>query len=538
MGAQEALALCPTDNIYDQFAEGLVTEGQIADQIEVCVNAVRSQPDVFVEFYNCDYKAIQEEITSPPRSALKSKIQGSESPTYPLDVAATAFSLDMATTDTFRENHIGSDMSTFEQRIEKAGWFQEGKGYPVGENIAGGHSSVRELVLAWVCSDTHRDNLMSCSFDSVGTGVIYDPSTELVLWFTQDFGCSQLEGRCKCDDIRSSQDSTQVMTNEEGLQAIGLRPRSPQTPSLTPPLPIVENHKQPPPQQTTSPPQQPSAPNELKSNPPPSPTVSSQPPLGTPSSPLQPTKNSLSMTPSPSSSQISTPLTPTPVSQLTRSSISSSTQQSISQSPSHSSSIFEPTSFVSEEELLNFPSTSPSTNKPLPISLTGSSFTPIIQSTNSTLASQQLPTKASLQYENSTRLVDSPKVAIAAEKSEGQSGCLYTLNMEYNGETGIATTNSSNTSLILAFSQQIRGELSLDSFKVQLEGQSKGSISSLKNLGGIYNGTVFLVGVQVPSRYEGRVIVVADDRLNVGNVTYQIRQSPLHVQSVGWSLEI
>lgn len=46
--------------------------------------------------------------------------------------------------------------------------------------------------MAWMCSDGHRNNIMSCDYDSVGTGVATGGSYQY--WYTQDFGCSS--GRC------------------------------------------------------------------------------------------------------------------------------------------------------------------------------------------------------------------------------------------------------------------------------------------------------------------------------------------------------
>lgn len=45
------------------------------------------------------------------------------------------------------------------------------------------------------CSQGHRDNILSCSLDRVGTSTAYDVNGRA--YYVQDFGCSN-SNKCKC----------------------------------------------------------------------------------------------------------------------------------------------------------------------------------------------------------------------------------------------------------------------------------------------------------------------------------------------------
>ncbi|CAL8471326.1 g10868 [Coccomyxa elongata] len=111
--------------------------------------------------------------------------------------AAYQHSLDMATQDYF--SHTGSDGSGLEDRASNNNFYT----FPLGENIAAGYISVQTTVLAWMCSPGHRQNLMGCGFDTVGTGAALNMTSAYKVYFTQDFGCSRDDFNCQCPEVVS-----------------------------------------------------------------------------------------------------------------------------------------------------------------------------------------------------------------------------------------------------------------------------------------------------------------------------------------------
>ncbi|CAK0785842.1 hypothetical protein CVIRNUC_009054 [Coccomyxa viridis] len=98
----------------------------------------------------------------------------------------------MATQNYF--SHTGSDGSGLEDRAANNGFYT----FPLGENIAAGYISIQSVVLAWMCSEGHRTNLMGCGFDTVGSGSAFTNTSDYELYFTQDFGCSRDDFNCQC----------------------------------------------------------------------------------------------------------------------------------------------------------------------------------------------------------------------------------------------------------------------------------------------------------------------------------------------------
>ncbi|GGR01228.1 CAP domain-containing protein [Deinococcus ruber] len=107
-----------------------------------------------------------------------------------LATAATAHSQDLAnvdfTADPTRPDlmHLGSNGSTFQQRIEAAGYT---KWTNIGENFAAGYD-VSQVVDAWIASPGHCKNLMSPKFHEIGVGYVYSVSAKYHTYYTQDFG--------------------------------------------------------------------------------------------------------------------------------------------------------------------------------------------------------------------------------------------------------------------------------------------------------------------------------------------------------------
>ena len=112
-----------------------------------------------------------------------------------LYVSAFEHSTDLATSNTFSHNGSGtsSDItgsnngkkSTFIERIEANGY----SNYElIGENIAGGYSSIDLVIKAWINSPQHCGNLMNSEFEEVGVAVISNENSDYKIYWTQNFG--------------------------------------------------------------------------------------------------------------------------------------------------------------------------------------------------------------------------------------------------------------------------------------------------------------------------------------------------------------
>jgi uncharacterized protein YkwD len=97
-----------------------------------------------------------------------------------LVTAARAHSQDMATNNYFAHNTpSGVDPGT---RITNAGYHWSAW----GENIAAGQPDPASVMHAWMNSDGHRKNILTCDFRNLGVGLAYNG--ERRPYWTQDFG--------------------------------------------------------------------------------------------------------------------------------------------------------------------------------------------------------------------------------------------------------------------------------------------------------------------------------------------------------------
>lgn len=133
-----------------------------AQAVEDCVNAVRSNPGQYANM--CGAAAPVNTLWSDPA----------------LTQAAAGHSSYMASTGAFAHGD-------FSGRIRSAGF----QGGAIAENIANGHSSAYDVVSNWMCSPGHRNNLVGCNYDSMGTGVDCSGGS---CYTTQTYGCSS--GNC------------------------------------------------------------------------------------------------------------------------------------------------------------------------------------------------------------------------------------------------------------------------------------------------------------------------------------------------------
>ncbi|GMH42818.1 hypothetical protein BSKO_10737 [Bryopsis sp. KO-2023] len=134
--------------------------------IEDCVNAVRKDPEAFLDKYPCPLWELESVNTLGRDSRLKD--------------AAQLHAEDMSYNNFF--SHTSSNGKAFNDRIWDAGY----PGDTVGENLAVGFNNAMAVVGGWMCSETHRANLLTCAFDEVGTYI--DCSADKC-YVAQEYGC-------------------------------------------------------------------------------------------------------------------------------------------------------------------------------------------------------------------------------------------------------------------------------------------------------------------------------------------------------------
>lgn len=144
------------------------------EAVERCINAVRQNPAAYYSLLPCK---IPEYSPRPPLKVDPA-----------LTTSAGKHAIDMAVSKSV--THTGSDGSSMGDRIWKRAKFN---GSPIAENVAGGQRSARQVVFGWMCSSGHRKNIMSCSYDSMGTGI---QQNGWIYW-AQNFGCTKYN-RCSC----------------------------------------------------------------------------------------------------------------------------------------------------------------------------------------------------------------------------------------------------------------------------------------------------------------------------------------------------
>lgn len=92
--------------------------------------------------------------------------------------AAYGHSRDMADNNYF--SHTSLDGRTLGQRVTAAGYSWSA----VGENIAGGQSTVQSVVDGWMASDGHCANIMNASFTQIGVACASNTNSTYVRYWT------------------------------------------------------------------------------------------------------------------------------------------------------------------------------------------------------------------------------------------------------------------------------------------------------------------------------------------------------------------
>ncbi len=149
---------------YGDASNGLPTHAE--REVHFWTNAVRVDPGAFADDYPCSFGSFSSTESSP-----KWPLYWNEG----LGAAANYHSTDMNVDGYF--DHDSNDGTSWSTRI-----YSFYSGSTIGENIAWGYSSPYSAVVeGWMCSGGHRANIMSTSFDELGTGVSGT-------YYTQDFG--------------------------------------------------------------------------------------------------------------------------------------------------------------------------------------------------------------------------------------------------------------------------------------------------------------------------------------------------------------
>jgi len=91
-----------------------------------------------------------------------------------LEQAASRHSIDMSQNDHF--DHMGTDGSTFSQRIEEAGYEFD----LAGENIAKGHISIISVMTSWRKSPKHCELLMNPNLTEMGAARVNEFWTQVL----------------------------------------------------------------------------------------------------------------------------------------------------------------------------------------------------------------------------------------------------------------------------------------------------------------------------------------------------------------------
>ncbi|EGZ19763.1 hypothetical protein PHYSODRAFT_493645 [Phytophthora sojae] len=117
-----------------------------------------------------------------------------------LHAAAQRHSDDMAAKDFMA--HDGSDGSTMSERITQAGYDWES----VAENVAAGQIDVADVMVAWINSPEHLENIMG-DYTMFGSAYAFNKDGTYQHYWTQDFGSGDAE---QCDSATPTKQETVV----------------------------------------------------------------------------------------------------------------------------------------------------------------------------------------------------------------------------------------------------------------------------------------------------------------------------------------
>uniref|UniRef100_A0AAV1TL41 SCP domain-containing protein n=1 Tax=Peronospora matthiolae TaxID=2874970 RepID=A0AAV1TL41_9STRA len=150
-----------------------------------------------------------------------------------LHASAQLHSEDMAAKDFM--GHAGSDGSRMTMRITAAGYEWES----VGENVAAGQIDVHDVMVSWINSPEHLENIMG-DYTMFGSGYAFNRNGQYQQYWTQNFGSGEAEA---CDTSlpipEEEEDVTQDVYQEEPVKTgIAMEPVPVKVVDV--PAPVVE----------------------------------------------------------------------------------------------------------------------------------------------------------------------------------------------------------------------------------------------------------------------------------------------------------
>lgn len=106
--------------------------------------------------------------------------------------------------------------------------------------------------------------------------------------------------------------------------------------------------------------------------------------------------------------------------------------------------------------------------------------------------------------------------------------------MEHYGSSGqLAVTNTDTAVIVASFYENVTA-LPVSAVKLQLDNGQNGTVSDVQAFPGQPN--IFLIEIQHPTSYEGKVIVSLQNDTAVQPLSYSVVSRPLVVQNVGFNL--
>jgi len=142
----------------------------------IWINTVRASPATFQGAYvtrGCSFASFERAAKEPKPPLHFNRV---------LSQAAQKHSGDMAAADFV--SHVGLDESTPFDRMDEAGYL---RGYR-GENICAGMKNPFDCVLSFMCSEAHRENLMSDQFREMGVALSSNLASQYKHYWTLNLG--------------------------------------------------------------------------------------------------------------------------------------------------------------------------------------------------------------------------------------------------------------------------------------------------------------------------------------------------------------
>lgn len=97
------------------------------------------------------------------------------------------FANDLAASAYVRATELPAKFSHTRPNGTKCFTAMPNRGHVLGENLAGGQKSPKQVVQAWMDSKTHRDNMLSKKYTEMGVVYYYQPNSKYKHYWVQHF---------------------------------------------------------------------------------------------------------------------------------------------------------------------------------------------------------------------------------------------------------------------------------------------------------------------------------------------------------------